>query len=159
MGFKIFSQLAYTAFVLLLGQVSIGGQTIGHRFMVQVKNGCLFTVEQVKRAKLFNDVMDAKNAVENGVEHAKEAKEMIVEKAKAVEATVGESAGKAKGLSKEIEDRLNKIRDEALKALKQRSQTVSKNEDEEAEDPVVVKSSRQPAVSEVDQDALLKNLP
>ncbi|MBI1861386.1 MAG: hypothetical protein HYR96_10760 [Deltaproteobacteria bacterium] len=161
MGFKIFSQLAFMGFVLLLGNITVAGQTIGHRFMMQVKNACLWTTDQVKKARLFADVMEAERAVVDGFTKAREAETKVVEKAKAVEANVGEKMEKVQGLSKEIEERLNKIRDEALLRSKKMTGRIEADseEDGEDEDPVVVKDARAPAVNTVDQDALLKNLP
>ena len=128
MGLRIFSQVVFGATVLLIGQLSIGGETIGHRFLSQISKGSLWIVGQVKRSKIFADVMDVKEKAQQVEKTGPKA---------IIEAGVEVGMERSKESIGDIGKRLENARVEALEGLKRARKKAAANgahiEEEEIE--------------------------
>lgn len=139
MGLKIFQQLSFGLFVLLLGQISIQNQTIGARFLGEIKRAGGFLFGEVKKARIFNDALEIKQALDKKMDQTK-----------VVKAGVADEVEKAKDAAKEVEKKLVEMVEQAKKErLGALNEDLSDDFEDEAET----------SVSATDQDTILKNLP
>lgn len=163
MGLKIFSQLAFGAVCMLIGQISIHGVTIGQRFVNELMRAGEWTIVEVRRVQLIEDVLGIKKAAEKNVGRAKEVQESIqetidekIERLRKLEPVLAGASDDAKNFVGNIEKQLGRMKKEALAPQNSANQDLA---DDELDDEELKESPPGPAVSNVDQDAILKNLP
>lgn len=140
MGFKIFQQLAFTAFVLIVGQLQVKNQTIGAHFIGGIRDAGVWAVSEIKRARLFNDAMEIKAAIEKKKGGAK-----------AVHASVAEKFETAKEMVDGAHKKLQTAREE-VQAQAMKNQEELSDDSDELDEPEL-------SLGTPDQEAIIKNLP
>src|SRR3989338_975891 len=106
MGLRIFYQIVFGAAILLVGQISIGGETIGVRFLNQVRSAGLWSYTQLKESRLFSDLKQFKSSVQGGVR-----------KANVHKADLSQRIEVAKGLGESIQSQVERARKEVFESM------------------------------------------